>query len=185
MITDIKKTITSIFFVPTLKIGKERLIKHGYINGYQTDKNREVQYTNCIYVLFKPDDMDAFREFLDDEYERTKYIVDDYDYEDGYVVLVYKLDTKLKKDFELVKKGKYSKTSPEFQALFTKVVKIMKNGMMRDEISLQYRIFNKTQDLREYWETKLGVDFDDSMELWSVWNEEEEILDIDKIKQNV
>jgi len=183
--TTIKKTITSIFFVPTLKIGKDRLIKNGYINGYQKDVKRDIHYTDAIYILFKPDNMDVFREFLDEEYERTRNIVDDYDYEDGYVVLVYKLDNKFKRDFELIKKGKYSKTSSEFQALFTKVVKISKNGKTRDEISLQYRVFNKTEDLKQYWEDKIGVDFDDSMEVWSIWDENEEILDIDKIKEHV
>lgn len=180
-----KKTITSIFFVPTLKIGKENLTKHGYINGYQKDEGKDASYRNCIYVLFKPDNMDLFREFLENEYDRTKSVVDDYDYQDGYVVVVYRLNAKFKKDYELIKQGRYSKTSLEFQALFPKTVKIVKNGMLRDEISLQYRIFNKTEDLRKYWEEKIGIDFQDDMEVWSVWNEEDEILNIDKIKEHV
>lgn len=180
-----KKTMTSIFFVPTLKIGKEKLTKNGYINGYQKDDSQEVQYENCIYILFKPENMDVFKEFLDNEYERTKSVVDDYDYEDGYVVVVYKLMPKFKKDYQLIKQGKYSKTSPEFQALFPKIVKITKNGQLRDEISLQYRVFNKTEDLKVYWEEKIGVDFDDSMEVWSGWNDENEILNINKIKEHV
>lgn len=185
MTTVVKKNITSIFFVPTLKIGREKLTKNGYINGYQRDAKLETNYPGCIYILFKPENMDMFQEFLDDEYERTKAIVDDYDYEGGYVVLVYKLDTKFKKDFNLVKQGKYSKTSSEFQAMFPKVIKIQKNGYQKDEISLQYRVFNKTEDLKEYWEDKIGIEFGDDMEVWSIYNEENEILDIDKIRQHV
>ncbi len=79
-----KHTITSVFIVPTLSIGRDRLIDNGFINGYTKDSRRDVQYENAVYLLFKPTDLDKFRSFLDKEYERTKSIIDDYDYEDGY-----------------------------------------------------------------------------------------------------
>lgn len=182
---DVKKNITSIFMVPTLKINRELMRDNGFINGYVLDKRLDVQYEGCIYILFKPDSIENFREFLDVEYERTVQIIDDYDYEDGFVVVVYKLDKKFQKDFDLIKKGKYSKVSKEFQDLFPTVIKVKKNGLSKDEISLQYRIFNKTEDLRTYWEDKIGVVFDEDMELWSGWVEENEILDVDKIKDYV
>lgn len=182
---DIKKTITSIFIVPTLSIDKERLADNGYINGYIKDGRKEIQYDKSIYLLFKPKNLDRFRLFLNDEYERTKSIVDDYDYEDGYVVVVYKLNDRLEADIELIKQGKYSQTSPKFQEIFPKIVKINRNGIQKDEVSLQYRIFNKTEDLRKFWEEKLGVDFDDDMEVWSGFLEENEIMDLDKLKQHV
>ena len=182
---DVKKTITSVFIIPTLKIGKERLVDNGYINGYIKDEERDVQYQNAVYILFKPKKMDLFRDFLDEEYARTTQIVDDYDYPDGFVVLVYNLDEKFKKDFLLVKEGLYSKTSKEFQAQFPKIVKLFKNGLHKDEISLQYRVFNKTEDLKKYWEEKLGVEFDDTMEVWDGFNIDKESLNLNKIKQYV
>lgn len=181
----ITKTITSIFMVPTLKINREDLTNNGFINGYMKDDRKDVQYENCIYLLFKPENIDKFRDFLDGEYERTKSIIDDYDYEDGYVVVVYELNKKFKKDFDLVKKSKYSKTSEEFQKLFPKIIKIKKNGMNREEISLQFRVFNKTEDLKQFWEDKLGVEFDEDTELWHGFFEDNEILNIDKIKNYV
>lgn len=180
---DVKKTITSIFMVPTLKIVKGELSENGFINGYVKDESREVQYEGCIYLLFQPKNLDKFREFLDSEYERTKSVIDDYDYEDGFVVVVYKLDSKFSKDFKLIKKGKYSKTSKSFQALFPKLVKIKTSGLSRDEISLQYRVFNKTEDLIKFWEDKLGVEFDEDQEVWHAFDEEEETLNIEKIKE--
>jgi hypothetical protein len=72
---DIKKTITSIFIVPTLSIGRERLLNNGYINGYIKDNRKDIQYDSCVYLLFKPKDLDKFRDFLDEEYERTKSII--------------------------------------------------------------------------------------------------------------
>jgi len=182
---EVKKTITSIFMVPTLKIPRGELTENGFINGYIKDGSREVQYEGCIYLLFQPKNLDKFREFLDSEYERTKAIVDDYDYQDGFVVVVYQLDSKFAKDFSLVRRGKYSKTSSAFQALFPKVIKIKKNGLHRDEISLQYRVFNRTEDLVKFWEDKLGVEFTDDQEVWHGFEEENEVLNIEKLKEYV
>jgi hypothetical protein len=180
-----KHTITSIFIVPTLSIGKDKLNDNGFVNGYIKDNKRDIQYENAVYLLFKPEDLDKFRNFLDNEYERTKSIIDDYDYEDGYVVVVYEINPRLKGDIELVKQGKYSQTSPSFQGIFPKVVQIKKNGLRRDEISLQYRVFNKTEDLVKFWEDKLGVELPNDVEVWHGFFEENEALDLDKIKEHV
>jgi len=182
---ELKKTITSIFMIPSLKIPRDALKNNGFINGYLKDVDKDIQYENAVYILFKPKDLDKFREFLDGEYERTKDIIEDYDYDDGFVVVVYKLNPKFSKDFNIVKTGKYSKTSKEFQAFFPKVIKINSGNIVRDEISLQYRVFNRTEDLIEFWEDKLGVVFDDRHEVWYGFNEEEEILNINKIKEHV
>ncbi len=181
----LQKTITTIFIVPTLSIGKEKLEENGFINGYVKDNEREVQYDNCIYLVFKPENLDKFKNFLDDEYERTKSILDDYDYPNGIVVVVYKLNSRLDDDIALVKQGKYSKTSKRFQEIFPKVVKVKKNGLFRDEISLQYRIFNKTEDLLEFWENKLDVKLDEDAEVWSTFIEDNESFTLEKIKENV
>lgn len=182
---EIKKTITSIFIVPTLSIGKEKLVDNGYINGYIKDGKKEVQYENAVYLLFKPESLDKFRDFLDEEYERTDQILDDYDYENGYVVVVYKLNPRLDADIQLIKQGKYSKTSIKFQETFPKVIKVQKGNRIYDQISTQYRIFNKTEDLKKYWEEKLDVEFDSDMELWGAFIEKDEILNLEKLKEHV
>lgn len=169
--------------VPTLKFSKEMLTENGFINGYSKDANRDVQYENCIYILFKPKDGDKFRIFLEKEYERIG-VVDEYDYEGGYVVVVYQLDKKYTKDFDLIRIGKYSKTSKQFQDLFPKVIKVMLNGLHKDDVSLQYRIFNRTEEFIKYWEEKFNVEFDEDQELWNGFHEEIETLYIDKIREN-
>jgi len=174
--------------VPTLGIPKGALRLLGFINAYQQDMDRDLDYGKgkVIYLLFKPDDMPYFREFLDSEYDRTELIIEDYDYPGGYVVLVYKLDPKWNRDYSIVRKGKYSKTSAGFQKLFPKVIKILnKRGLHRDEISLQYRVFNRTPDLIEFWEKKLDMEFTDDMEVWSGWEESKEILNIMDIKKQI
>lgn len=179
------KTITTIFMVPTLKIDKDALKENGFINGYVKDSHREVQYTDCIYLVFQPKNIDKFREFLDSEYERTKDVIDDYNYEGGYVVVVYRLNLEYEKDFKLIRKGKYSKTSKSFQSLFPKVIKIVRNNLHKDEISLQYRVFNRTEDLIKFWEEKLDVEFDDDQELWHAFEDVNETLNFDKFKKDV
>lgn len=158
----VKKTITSIFMIPTV-LPLTALKENGFINGYLKDDRKDIQYENAVYVLFKPTDLNRFREFLDSEYERTKNIIEDYDYEDGYVVVVYQLNEKYKKDYQLVKEGKYSKTSKSFQNLFPKSVKIVKSGLSKDEMSLQIRVFAKTVDLIEFWEDKLGINLEETI----------------------
>jgi hypothetical protein len=182
---EIKKNITSIFMVPTIKAPKDALRSNGFINGYIKDETGENDYEGCVYLLFQPQNIDKFREFLDGEYERTKDVIEDYDYDGGYVVVVYKLNLDFKKDYNLIKQGKYSKTSDKFKLEFPKVIKILKQGLSRDEISLQYRIFNRTQDLVEFWEDKLGIKFDDDMEVWDGFDEQKEVLNIKTIKENV
>ena len=181
---ELKRTITSIFIVPTLGINRESLRENLFLNGYVEDASKDVQYSKCVYLLFRPIDLDKFRIFLDGEYERTKSIIDDYDHEGGFVVVVYKLNDKFKTDYGLVKLGRYSKTSKEFQALFPKIVKVQTGSVKKEEISLQYRIFNKTEDLRVYWSELLDVEFTDDMEVWQGWIDEKEILNINQLKES-
>lgn len=177
------RNISSIFFVPTLKIGRERLKDNNFINAFCRDLSKEQQYENCCYLLFKPKNITKFKYFLDEEYERTKDLIEDYDHRDGYVVLVYQLNEKFKRDFELVKAGKYSQTSLNFQEEFPKVLKVLdKKGLHKDELSLQWRIFNKSPDMVELWEEKLGVNFNDKWEVWPTFDIEKETLNIDNIK---
>lgn len=169
--------------VPTLGINREELKNNNFINAYIRDERSDVQYENAVYLLFNPLEIDKFRDFLNNEYDKTKQLIDDYDYEKGFVVVVYQLDKKYNKDFDLIKKGKYSKTSNEFQAMFPKVIKILKGNLHKDEISLQYRIFNRTEDLIKYWEDKLGVVFGENQEVWDGFHEEKEILNVNSIKE--
>lgn len=182
---DTKKTVTSTFMVPLLKINRESLREQGFINAYINDSSSEIQYKNSVYLLFKPKDMVGFRAFLAEEYERTTNVVDDYDYGGGFVVVVYRLNSKFLEDIELIKKGMYSKTSKNFQKEYPKIVKIFSNNSFREEVSLQFRIFNKTKDMLDYWEEKLNVHFTEDQEVWHSFDEEKETLTLKKLEEYV
>ena len=137
--------------------------------------------SDAIYLLFKPTDSEKFKNLIQIEYNRKgSTIIDHYDYIGGYTVVVYLLDKKLCSDFEQVKKGKYSKTSTEYQNIIPKTVKI---GLFeKEEMSLQHRIFNKTKDLVKYWEDKFDLVFDDQQEIWHGYFEEKETLNLETIQ---
>lgn len=157
-----KKTISTIFFAPTI-INVEAAENNGFQNCFIKDRGSETDYPDSVYLLFKPSNMDKFKDFLDHEYERGSSIIEDYDYPDGFIVLVYQLNMEFRKDFALIKKGQYSKTSLEFQELFPKTKKVLEDKKWINTMSVQHRIFNKTEDLIEYWEEKLGIRFQRDM----------------------
>lgn len=183
-----KKTVTSIFMVPTLKVPSGGFKENGFINAYSKDSRKEIQYEDAIYALFRPENTAKFMEFLDSEYERcSDNIIEDYDYEDGFVVIVYKLNSFFKEDFDIIRKGLYSQTSTLFQNEFPKEIVIKK---YREEVpivekSLQFRIFKKSLEMRIYWEEKLHYDFDEEMEVWYTFDEEKETLNLDVIKKEL
>ena len=176
-----QKTVTSIFMVPTLQIGRDRLLGNNFLNAFSKDVESDIQYENCVYLLFHLKHLDKFKEFLDEEYERTKSLITDYNYKDDYVVLVYQLNDKFKKDFAKIKIGAYSKTSKEFQALFPE--KIIVNGS--SSYSTQYKVFNQTEDLIKFWEEKLDVVLEPGQELWEMYDESKEILSPENFKKYV
>ena len=162
--------------VPTLKVPIGLLKEHNFIDAYTIDSNQEHPYENAAYLLFKPKNLESFNSFLQNEYERTEKLIDDYDYENGHVVLVYLLDLIFFHDFELVKKGQYSKTSKDFQKLFPKNLNIIINSEIEEEESLQHAIFRKSETLRNIIEKKIGETLPDDIEVWEMFDINKETL---------
>src|SRR6266498_2837841 len=149
-------TYTTMFLVPCLGIAPKTLEENGFMDGYLDDMNREIRYENSLYLLFKPTSMEKFNQFLILENERTPNLVDDYDYEGGYIVLVYRLESKYLNDYQLFLESKYSMFSNELKKAIPKIVKIMQGNLHRDILSIPYRVVNRTNDIIQYWEEKKG-----------------------------
>jgi hypothetical protein len=171
-----RKSITTIFMVPTLKIGIDTLKENGFINAFIKDKINPEKHEDCIFLVFHPESPSKFRKFLNLEYDRTNAIIYDYDCPNGFVVVVYKLDPKFENDFLLIRQSKYSKTSPLFKAQFPEKVEVEIEGEMRKEFSLQYRIFNKTQDLIDYWSKENFFIYKTGQEIWYNFSVDSEVL---------
>lgn len=168
-----RKNCTTIFLLPGIGHHRQELLQYGFISAYLDDIEHEVHHEDCIYTLFKPDNMILFQEFLKVEY-RSSPVVEDYDYEGGYIVVVYKFPDKFMTEYNLCLEGKYSKFSSEYKKLFPDKIKTEK-GMTN---SLQHRIFNRTEDIKKYWEKKIGEKLPADMELWSSPDMSKEVLDI-------
>lgn len=174
-------TISTIFLVPTLKIDREKLKENNFVNAYVVDSTKEVQYEDALYLLFKPPNLDKFKKFLDEEYERTPDLIDEYDYNHDHIVLVYVLRDKWQDDIALIKQGRYSKVSNAFKEIFPKKISITHGNSYKEDISLQWRIFQKDLKLKEYWENKLDHIFTEDLEVWWGWNIEKETMDLTKL----
>lgn len=166
--------ITSIFMTPTLGHSINKLKLKGYLGAYSGVKDIR-EDPDAIFLLFNPDNID-FSDFLKKEYETSPYIIEDFNYENNYVVVVYGLNPLFKEDFDKVRLGKYSKTSKDFQELFPKIIDISNGDELIKSESIQYKIFNKTKDLRDYWEDKLGIKCFPDQELWDGYDAENELL---------
>src|SRR5687768_5394776 len=126
MIAELFKYNCSTLFMlkPTIGINWKILEdEFGMINSYLKDKTREDLEGNLLFVLFKPVDFDYFELFLEEQQERAENFIEDYDYAGGYVVMVYRIPEILKEDFELFKKGKYSKLSKLLKNCYEREVK--------------------------------------------------------------
>lgn len=182
-----EKTVTSIFFVPTLGIKRQDLYENNFLNGYLEDVDKDQYYEEDVcFLLFKPEDLTRFRAFLDEQYEKNKNIIEDYDPAEGYVVLVYNLNPKLSKDFLLVKNSKYSLVSEQFKEMFPKKVQLLNRPNKPWKTSLQWMIFEKDEQLIQFIEKKIGQSLPEgtNVEVWPGFEYENQILDIDKIVEN-
>lgn len=180
-----KKTVTTVFLVPTLNISREDLFKNKFINGYIADINKDDYFEeDVVFLLFQPEDIDLFREFVQKEYDLNKFIIEDYDYENNYVVLVYQLNPELKEDIELIKQSKYSKVSQQFKDLFPKKLINYKDPDRKKTISIQHWVFDKKRNLLDFWERQFNTTLNEESELWPEFSLKKEILDIEKILED-
>ena len=171
--------------MPTLNIPRQDLYDNNFINAYLGDVDKEEYHReNVIFLLFQPKDLPAFGIFLNRQYETNKSIVDDYDYNDGYIVIVYNLNPELEKDFDIIKSSKYSKVSHSFKKLFPREIKLLGKKGQPTKQSLQWMIFTKHITLIDYIETIIGTDqiSRQNLESWPKFNGLLEILNINDLK---
>lgn len=181
---NLKTNNTTLFLVPPIGISRLKLKENGFIGAYLGDVGKpEIKYDRGVFMLFRPPNMAMFEEFMEEEKIRTPWLVEDYDYAGGYVVVIYALEEEFADDYQKFLEGRYSKFSASFKNRFTKTVRLRDNmGRGKEESSWQWRIFKKDPEIKKHWEEELNVTFTDDMEVWSKPTLEEEILNIHKIK---
>ena len=176
------KNCTTIFLLPGIGHTRQSLLKYGFLGAYLDDINHSVHYENSVYVLFKHthQNEEEFQKFLSNEHAKNKLIIEDYDYEGGFTVIVYLFNEKFQTEYDLFLQVKYSQFRPEYTKLFPKTAKVM-DPVVQVEVmktSLQTHIFTRSKLIKKYWEKKIGQKLPDDMELWSKPDMSKEVLDI-------
>jgi hypothetical protein len=172
--------------VPSTEIlTNSKLIKNlGFINAFTSDKYHENDLECPLYLLFQYKD-DSQRillnDFIQGEYE-VGLLIQDYDYPEEHVVLLYTYPDIFKEDYKRIIEGKYSKVSMGFRTLFPETYK----EYGKTKKTLTNHVFNRTPEFQKEREEDLALDpgFLDDVELWEPFDEKREQLDINKYLKN-
>lgn len=181
-------TISNIFIVPIFKIDRNSMIANGFINSYLYNTEKNFDYEDFhIHMVYHPSDMDMFNKFVEIEKIRLgKLFVDEYDYEDGYSVLVYKVPEDLNYGVNLILEGKYSKLDKHYMNHLPNIITVRKRtGVTSTETSLSHLIYTKDPLLRKMWESILNTGLPEDSEVWERRTKDEETLYIDRIKNQI
>lgn len=177
-----RKNCSTIFLLPGIGHTRSELLPYGFISAYLDDIHHEIHYEEALYLLFQPEDVKAFQEFLEkEELSAKNVILEDYDYEGGFSVVVYKFKEEYKSEFENFLQGKYSAFRENYTSLFPFEIWVedKDTGIELPRYSLQYHIFTKSDAIRKYWEKKIGEKLPEEAELWSAPDMSKEVLDIE------
>jgi hypothetical protein len=181
---------STLFLMPILGIGWRDIKKMGFCNCYLRDENKpEYEDMEVVLLLFQNKGDDKLRYFVEKEKARTPLFIDEYDYEEGYIVLVYEFPEELKEDYHRFKRGEYTKLSESFRKKTPKttadrvkaVVEYSDGSQGHTTVAapnLAYMAITKDPVLIELLKERFGDDvaFEDGRELWKSPDEFENLV---------
>jgi hypothetical protein len=159
-------------------LNKCGLTQLGLVDVYLKDDNHETNILHPLYLLFKPKEMGLFNMFVENSYLEGD-LKEDYDYPDGYVMLLYEFPKEFKKDYETIVKGEYSKVSTKYKNLFPE----------EDPDGtpiLAYQIFTKGDLIIEKRMEELNLDYwEDDWELWEKIDIQKETFNYERLQESL
>jgi len=176
-----KISATNLFVLPILNIGREKLLKVGFVEAFIKDELRELEYENAVYLLFKPENWDEFNLFLEEQREVRMPLVDEYHHGE-WAVVIYQYPKQWQRDVDIIMTGKFSQVSRRYKDLIPFYYKVNRNGIIEEEIMNQHLIYNKSQKVKDYWKKELDLDFEEQDEVW-LYYQEREILNKASLKR--
>jgi hypothetical protein len=169
--------ISELFILPVLGIPKHLLLQNSFINCYLFNEEEDIKYENCLYLLFKPKNMEWFNNFVASEEDRGANILEEYDYGGIYTMLVYNIPEKFRKDVDVVLQGKYSKVSKEYKDMFPKLI----SDGVKESLGLAWCVLHKKEYIKKYWEEELDMIFPVENEYWKLYEISSESFNVNKL----
>jgi len=170
-----KKNVATIYLLPglidNLKSSTKDLERMGLVNAYLTDVNHDKKWQDSIYLLFKVTDPVQLGDFI---LKHEDKIVDEYDYEGGFTVIVFCFPIKHIANYMAFKQGKYSWFTAEYKDLFNRLPS-PEEKLIGLKKSVTHCVFNKSPDLRAIIEERIGEKLPHDSELASYPGEEVEL----------
>lgn len=163
----LKRTVSNMFMVPLLKIGRPILDEHGLINSFLYNAEEDVVYENALHLLFNPPSIDGFNLFVTREKGKNPAFIDELDYPGGLVILVYQLPPKFKADYDKIWEGRYSELSESYKSAIPSIMQMKEGNRVINSLTLQHMVFGKLDVLKVHWETRFNVTMENDQELWT------------------
>lgn len=193
-----KENISTIFLLPCLKfpiVLKNKFYENGFIGTYINSDILIYPYETLL-IMFHPTVIN--REFclFSEQLEDNPNFIESVDIGPNKIVYVYKIPSNYRQDYFLFLKGKYSEFSSNYKSNFPIIVlrkdnngKYIKDGKeyIRDKTEF-YHIFNRTEELKNFWKKKLNyneeTDLFEDLELYEKPDTRKEMLLIEKYREN-
>jgi hypothetical protein len=175
-----KWTKTTSFLLPACGLDVAILFDHGFVNAYLDDEDYDKQSSDevDIFLLFEPDDMGSNFEMLCEVLRNHENFLDEYDPEEGKVIIRFKLNDRWKHIKEELLTSKYSKIDRDYVGEFFKPKVVIGQDMYGNMLykdSVNYQILTKSPVLKERWEEKLATKLYDHEEVCSKLSMQEEV----------
>lgn len=172
---NLKATKTTDFILPLFGYTKAFYAEY-LVNAYLGDVDLNYFDEYKVYIVISNHRMQSQHMRIENTLKEMDEFIDYYDVLDGRMsVFVMNVPEEFKKDYESFLDGKYSQFSKEAK------IKVLKG---RSEKSAMPYIFNKSKNLKEYWETKMETEVPIGMEVWPILSIKQELFNKNNFLKN-
>jgi hypothetical protein len=158
----------STFLLPLLRIEKE-VFKGRIINSFLYDEdisNYQEEHVFILHSNVQDRNFVIFEKYLED----NENFVDSYDIVKGaFGIKVFKIPDDSLKNYQLFKKGEYSKFDMVGRTLCYRFGLLPENRIL-------HHVFNKTNELKTLKEIDFGITIGPNQELWSIWDKKYDVI---------
>lgn len=155
---DLDFNISTDFFLPVLGIDLAITGTTGYLNSYVNCPDlTDILIKNPVYILYNTEDLDLNMERVYEDLINNKNFILEQRLDKYHILFCFSIPEKYSKDYELIIRGKYSKTSSSFKEIFS-------NDNITD--LWQYKILYRDPEYMKDLEHRIGIIFNSDCEIY-------------------